>query len=217
MSKGKMYKVSCIWVPYNSIPANLIKAVIATEDPEYFSHCGFDWVRIKRAAKINLRERRIMRGASTISQQLAKNLFLSPARTFRRKLREAVITVEMEFTLGKSRILEIYLNIIEWGDGIFGAEAAARYYFGVSANALTDHQAAFLAAIISAPRRNYKFSTMPAQFRRYLGLILSMMEKVALPKSSKLGDDVTTPTHPADARERYSDHQDDSTGSNTSF
>lgn len=140
------------WVPYGQISIHLKRAVIASEDAKFLRHDGFDWEGIQAAWEQNLRKRRIVTGGSTISQQLAKNLFLSGRRTPWRKLDEAHITIWMELFLSKRRILEIYLNVIEWGDGVFGAEAASRHYYRVSAAKLTARQAAWLAAIVPNPR-----------------------------------------------------------------
>src|ERR1700754_3007169 len=121
------------WVPYDRISPNLVRAVLAGEDSRFFDHAGFDWEEIRIAMEKDWNEGKFSRGASTISQQLAKNLFLSTSKNPLRKLHEALITKEMEWILGKRRILEIYLNVIEWGDGIYGAEAASRNYFNTSA------------------------------------------------------------------------------------
>ena len=141
------------WVPYARISANLKRAVVAAEDAKFLDHQGFDWEAIQKAIEKNEREGRVVAGASTISQQLAKNLFLSGERTWARKGEEALITWMLENTLSKRRILELYLNFAEWGEGIFGAEAAARHHFGVSAAALTSEQSAWLAAILPSPMR----------------------------------------------------------------
>jgi monofunctional biosynthetic peptidoglycan transglycosylase len=141
------------WVPYNRISEHLKRAVVAAEDAKFLDHEGFDWEAIQDAMRKNERRGKVVAGASTISQQLAKNLFLSGTRSWLRKAQEAAITWMMERTLSKRRILEIYLNIAEWGEGIFGAEAAARHHFGVPATALTAEQATWLAAILPSPRR----------------------------------------------------------------
>jgi monofunctional biosynthetic peptidoglycan transglycosylase len=141
------------WLPYARISANLKRAVVAAEDAKFLDHQGFDWEAIQKAIEKNEREGRVVAGASTISQQLAKNLFLSGERTWARKGEEALITWMLESTLSKRRILELYLNFAEWGEGIFGAESAARHHFGVSAAALTAEQAAWLAAILPSPMR----------------------------------------------------------------
>ena len=140
------------WVPYERISLRLKQAVIAAEDATFMIHSGFDWEAMRRAHERNVREGEVVYGASTISQQLAKNLFLPSSRTWWRKAQEATITVMLETVLTKRRILEIYLNVVEWGDGVYGAEAAARYHFGVPAAALTPPQAARLAAMLPSPR-----------------------------------------------------------------
>ncbi len=140
------------WVPLRRISRHLQQAVIIAEDDQFREHNGFDWRAIKKAAKRNWRRKRLSYGASTITQQLARNLFLSPSKTLFRKLRELFIALKLERELSKERILELYINVVEWGDGIYGAEAAARHYFGTSAAYLNKHQAAFLAAILPRPR-----------------------------------------------------------------
>lgn len=140
------------WVDYPKISMNLKRAVIASEDSKFLDHEGFDWEGIQKAYEKNLKKGKIVAGGSTISQQLAKNLFLSTKRTPWRKAEEAVITLMLEQMLTKRRILEIYLNVIEWGNGVFGAEAAARHYYRTSASRLSSGQSARLAAMIPNPR-----------------------------------------------------------------
>ena len=148
------------WVPYERISPNLKRAVIAAEDQRFLEHHGFDVEAIEKAYAGNSRKGHIRRGGSTISQQLARNLFLSPQRTYVRKAQEAVITMMIEAVLSKRRILEIYLNVIEWGDGIYGAEAAAWHYYREPAADLDPDEAAELAAMIPSPRRyTYRSST----------------------------------------------------------
>jgi monofunctional glycosyltransferase len=141
------------WAPYQKISVHLKRAVIAAEDSTFTTHRGFDWDGIKVAWERNQREGDIVAGGSTISQQLAKNLFFSGKRTWWRKGQEAVVTVMLETFMSKQRIFEIYLNVIEWGDGVFGAEAAARYHYGGSAANLSAQQSARLAAMVPSPRR----------------------------------------------------------------
>lgn len=141
------------WVPYRQMSIHLKRAIVAAEDAKFLDHEGFDWEGIQKAYERNLKKGRIVAGGSTISQQLAKNLFLSGERTWWRKAQEAAITVMIETILSKRRILEIYLDVIEWGNGVFGAEAAARYHFGISAAELAPDQAAQLAAMVPSPRR----------------------------------------------------------------
>ncbi len=145
-------KLLFVWAPYGKISDNLKRAVLTSEDDKFVDHDGFDWEGIQKALEKNERRGKIVAGGSTISQQLAKNLFLSGERSLLRKGQEAVITVMMEGVMDKERILEIYLNVVEWGDGVFGAEAAARYYFGTSAAQLSASQAARLAAMLPRPR-----------------------------------------------------------------
>ena len=140
------------WVPYERISPHLKRAVVVAEDSRFVDHEGFDWEAIEKAREKNLRKGHVVAGGSTISQQLAKNLFLSGARTPWRKGQEALITVMIEHLMDKRRILEIYLNVIEWGEGVFGAEAAARHYYGTSAAALGPEASARLAAMVPNPR-----------------------------------------------------------------
>lgn len=141
------------WTSYKNISPHLRNAVLIAEDSAFFQHSGFDLEQIKESAKRNWREKRFARGASTITQQLAKNLYLSTSRNPLRKVREFFIAQEMENELSKQRIFEIYLNVIEWGDGIYGIEPAAQKYFGKSASELLPEEAAILAAMIPNPRR----------------------------------------------------------------
>ncbi|NMG45732.1 monofunctional biosynthetic peptidoglycan transglycosylase [Aromatoleum toluvorans] len=144
------------WVPYERISIHLKRAVIAAEDDSFIDHEGFDWEGIQRALEKNQRKGRAVAGGSTISQQLAKNLFLSPTRSYFRKAQEAVITVMIEAVWSKRRILEVYLNVVEWGTGIFGCEAAARRYYGVPASRLGADEAAHLAVMLPNPRKYEK-------------------------------------------------------------
>jgi monofunctional biosynthetic peptidoglycan transglycosylase len=141
------------WVPYEQISVHLKRAVITAEDDSFIDHEGFDWEGIERALEKNERKGRAVAGGSTISQQLAKNLFLSPSRSYVRKAQEAVITVMIEQVWSKRRILEVYLNVVEWGEGVFGAEAAARRYYGIPASRLGPCEAARLAVMLPNPRR----------------------------------------------------------------
>ncbi len=141
------------WVPYERISVHLKRAVVAAEDDKFVDHEGFDWDGIQRAIERNQKRGRRAAGGSTISQQLAKNLFLWPGKSYLRKAEEALITLMIEGVWSKRRILEVYLNVVEWGDGIFGAEAAARHYFHVPAASLGPAQAAHLAVMLPNPRR----------------------------------------------------------------
>ncbi|MFO7607766.1 MAG: monofunctional biosynthetic peptidoglycan transglycosylase [Candidatus Krumholzibacteriia bacterium] len=151
--RGRTLELRRTWVPLERIPRDLQRAVILAEDGSFPAHHGFDWAAIRAARARNDREQRVKVGGSTITQQLAKNLFLSPARTWVRKGREAVITVAMELLLPKDRILELYLNSIEFGPGVFGVAEAARHHFGVPVERLSREQCCRLAAIIPAPLR----------------------------------------------------------------
>jgi monofunctional glycosyltransferase len=141
------------WVPLSGISPYAVKAVIIAEDDKFWSHEGFDFEAIQKAIEKDLRKKRFKAGGSTISQQLAKNLYLTPARNPVRKLKEAILTWRLERNLSKRRIIELYLNVAEWGDGIFGIEAAARHYFGKRAGALTAREAAALAVVLPSPLR----------------------------------------------------------------
>lgn len=140
------------WVDYEHVSPALIRAVIAAEDGRFLAHSGFDWEAMRTAWQEHREQDRSLRGASTISQQLAKNLFLSETRSYLRKAREAAITVMIEQSMDKRRIVELYVNLIEWGDGVFGVEAAARRFYGIPAAELDAWQAARLAARIPRPR-----------------------------------------------------------------
>jgi monofunctional biosynthetic peptidoglycan transglycosylase len=140
------------WVDYDRISGHLKRAVIAAEDAKFIDHEGFDWEGIQRALEKNQRRGKPVAGGSTISQQLAKNLLLSGERSFIRKGEEALITLMLEKVMSKRRILELYLNVAEWGEGVFGAEAAARHYYRTSAASLGPEQSARLAAMLPRPR-----------------------------------------------------------------
>jgi monofunctional biosynthetic peptidoglycan transglycosylase len=156
-----------IWVPLPRITPYLRQAVIAAEDASFFTHEGFDWEGMKDAALYDLGKGELKRGGSTITQQLAKNLYLSSERSLFRKAREALITRALERHLSKERILELYLNVAEWGHGVYGAEAAARHHFNKSARDLTVDEAAWLAAILPSPRRYDPLRKTAALTRRY--------------------------------------------------
>jgi len=168
------------WVPYDRISMNLKRAMIAAEDAKFVDHEGFDWDGIQLAMEKNQKKGRVVAGGSTITQQLAKNLFLTPSRSYLRKAEEAVITVMLEGFLPKRRILEIYLNVIEWGNGVFGAEAAARRYFGEPAAQLSAEQAARLAAMAPNPRFYERNQGAPG-LNRKIGIILARMPSAELP------------------------------------
>lgn len=168
------------WVPYSQISVNLKRALIAAEDSKFMQHQGFDYEGIQKALEKNEKRGRIAAGGSTITQQLAKNLFLWPEKSLLRKGEEALITMMIETTWSKRRILEVYMNEIEWGTGIFGAEAAARHYFGVSAANLNEYQAAMLASMVPSPQY-YDRKGETEGLLRQTDVILERMNKVAIP------------------------------------
>jgi monofunctional biosynthetic peptidoglycan transglycosylase len=152
IAKGETPKRVQRWVPYARISQNLVRAVLVTEDSKFWQHDGVDLEQIKESIETNIERMEFARGASTITQQLAKNLYLSPSKNPIRKLRELLIARRLEAELSKQRILEIYLNVIEWGNGIYGAEAASRTYFGKPATALSAQESALMAAAITNAR-----------------------------------------------------------------
>jgi monofunctional glycosyltransferase len=168
------------WVPYARISPHLKRAIIASEDAKFVDHEGFDWDGIQKAMEKNQKKGRFVAGGSTISQQLAKNLFLTPARSWIRKGNEAVITLLLENLWSKQRIFEVYLNVIEWGNGVFGAEAAARHYYGLSASQLAPVQAAKMAAMVPNPRFYDRNRNAPGLARK-TGIILARMPSATLP------------------------------------
>ncbi|MDQ6917490.1 MAG: monofunctional biosynthetic peptidoglycan transglycosylase [Pseudomonadota bacterium] len=179
-AKRPQARLQYVWIPYERISVNLKKAMIAAEDARFVEHEGFDWDGIQLAMDKNARKGRVVAGGSTISQQLAKNLFLSGQRSYWRKAEEAVITVMLEAILDKRRIFELYLNVIEWGDAVFGSEAAARHYFGVSAAQLNAEQAARLAGMAPNPR-HYEKTPNSKGLARKVPIILARMPSAELP------------------------------------
>jgi monofunctional biosynthetic peptidoglycan transglycosylase len=172
------------WVDYAQISPNLKRALIAAEDAHFVEHEGFDWDGIQVAIEKNRRRGRISAGGSTISQQLAKNLFLSPSRSFVRKGEEALLTVLLEALWDKERIFEVYLNVIEWGNGVFGAEAAAQHYYRHSAAKLSAGEAAKLAAMVPNPRFYDKNRQAPG-LRKKTAIILQRLQSATLPETEK--------------------------------
>jgi monofunctional biosynthetic peptidoglycan transglycosylase len=168
------------WVDYDRTSMHLKRAIVAAEDAKFVDHEGFDWEGIQRALEKNQRRGKVVAGGSTITQQLAKNLFLTGERSLLRKSQEAIITAMLEAVMDKRRILEIYLNVVEWGEGVFGAEAAARYYFGVSAAALTSSQAARLAAMLPRPRF-YDRNRDSQYLAQYADTIMGRMQAAQVP------------------------------------
>ncbi|HZZ83369.1 MAG TPA: monofunctional biosynthetic peptidoglycan transglycosylase [Anaeromyxobacteraceae bacterium] len=172
---GRAFRPRMSWVPLERVSPRLVAAVLASEDARFFGHGPFDWDAIQLAAEKDWEERRFARGASTITQQLAKNLYLGTEKSLWRKGREALIAVKMERSLRKRRILALYLNVAEWGDGVFGIEAGARARFGVSAAGLSTAQAALMAAMLPAPRRcdlHRPSRWLKRRSRHVLGLLL---------------------------------------------
>ncbi|MFZ6691191.1 monofunctional biosynthetic peptidoglycan transglycosylase [Undibacterium sp. SXout20W] len=168
------------WVPYNRISNNLKRAVIASEDDSFVDHEGVDWEAMQKAYEKNQKKGKVVSGGSTITQQLAKNLFLSGERSYLRKGQELIITYMLEFCMSKQRILEIYLNSVEWGVGIFGAEAAAHHYYGTTAAALGPAQAARLAVMLPKPRYFDK-NQGSSYLQRRTELIVKRMNNAELP------------------------------------
>ena len=198
-AKGQQPRREQVWVPLEKISPNLQRAVLAGEDTNFVTHHGFDYEAIQKAWDQAQREAAreaktegenddwlpslpdFKRGASTISQQLAKNLYLSSQRSFFRKGQEAALTVMLERTLNKRRILEIYLNVIEWGDGIYGAEAASQRYFRKPASSLNANEAAYLSAMIPNPRTVFNPQVNPRRVARRQRIILRGMPYIKLP------------------------------------
>lgn len=168
------------WVAYDRVSLQLKRAVVAAEDDKFVDHEGFDWEGMQKAIEKNQRKGKVVAGGSTISQQLAKNLFLSAAKTPWRKAQEAIITVWLELLWDKRRILEVYLNSVEWGEGVFGAEAAARRYYNVPAASLSSEQAARLAVMLPAPRR-YEKNPYSGYVNGRTRLIMARMHDAEVP------------------------------------
>jgi monofunctional biosynthetic peptidoglycan transglycosylase len=198
-ARGQQPKREQVWVTLDRISPNLQRAVLAGEDTNFLTHHGFDYEALQKAWDEGMREATreakkegenddwlptlpdFKRGASTISQQLAKNLYLSSRRSVFRKGQEAVLTIFLERTLTKRRILELYLNVIEWGDGIYGAEAAAEHYFHKPASVLSANEAAFLSAMIPNPRTVFNPQVNPRRVSRRQRIILRGMPHVRIP------------------------------------
>ncbi len=179
--KGPDAELHHKWVGYDRIAINLKRAVVAAEDNRFLEHDGFDWEGMQKAMEKDLKKGRIVAGGSTISQQLAKNLFLSPSKNPLRKVQEAAITVMIEQLWGKRRILEVYMNVIEWGNGIYGAEAAAHRYFKTSAAGLGPGHAVLMAAMIPNPRY-YETHRMARGLLYRQGIIAARMWQASVPR-----------------------------------
>ncbi|MDX1608993.1 MAG: monofunctional biosynthetic peptidoglycan transglycosylase [Halofilum sp. (in: g-proteobacteria)] len=178
---GRDPRLAHEWVGYDRISPWLKRAVIAAEDARFVDHNGIDWTALREAFMDNRAAGEVVRGGSTISQQLAKNLFLSPERSYWRKGQEALLALMLDATLSKRRILELYLNLIEWGDGVFGVEAAAAHYYGIGAHQLGRWQASMLAARIPRPRYYSERGATPYLFRR-AGDIYGWADMVRVPR-----------------------------------
>jgi len=194
---GKPLRHYQVWVPYTRISQNLKRAVLVAEDDAFWQHEGIDMEQLKISIRNDIEKGQAIRGGSTITQQLAKNLYLSPARDPIRKLRELIIARRLEAALSKARIFEIYLNVIEWGDGIWGAEAAARSYFGSSAASLSAEQSALLAGAIINPRV-YSPAHPNARLLRRQRIILSRMGAYVQPAAEPV---VNSQPQPSDTNE----------------
>ncbi len=187
----KGYHIKKKWVNLSEISPYLIKAVMIAEDDRFYMHEGFDIEGIKEAIRKDLKKGRFVAGGSTISQQLAKNLFLTPEKTLARKLKEALITWRLEKNLSKKRILELYLNVVEWGPGVFGAEAASNYYFGKSAKELTPEEASRLAAILPNPLK-YKLNDSRYVENRSAFILEIMRKRGIIPPDYELEKEIET-------------------------
>jgi monofunctional glycosyltransferase len=180
---GRRFEPTMRWVPLERISKRLVDAVVASEDAKFFDHGGFDWEALQAAFRLNLSRRRYARGASTITQQLAKNLYLGTEKSLLRKAREALLTAKLERRLDKRRILALYLNVAEWGAGVFGAEAGARRHFGTGATSLTTAQAVLLASMLPAPRRASLSPAPPWLASRARGLLDRLLAEAVIPPS----------------------------------
>jgi monofunctional biosynthetic peptidoglycan transglycosylase len=178
--KNPKAEIRQTWVPYNRISNNLKRAIIASEDANFSEHEGVDWDALQKAYEKNTKKRKVVSGGSTITQQLAKNLFLSGSRSYLRKGQELVITYMLEMLMTKQRIFEIYLNVVEFGTGTFGAEAASRHYYRTSAASLNAGQAARLAVMLPNPRY-YDAHRDTNYLNRRTSTILARMNSAELP------------------------------------
>jgi len=183
-SAGRTPRISWRWISYNRISPALRRAVLVTEDAGFWDHEGIDFTEIRVSLETSLAEGSLPRGASTITQQLAKNLYLSPSRNPYRKVVELMVTRRLEVELSKSRILELYLNVVEWGDGVWGADAAARTYFGKSASDLSSDEAALLAGALINPRV-YSPARPNARLLRRQQMILGRMGSASPPLADR--------------------------------
>ena len=191
-SRGDTLRRAQRWVPYSRISPQLTRAVLVAEDGTFWRHDGVDYDQLRDAVEVSVERMEFVRGASTITQQLAKNLYLSPSKNPIRKLRELIIARRLEAELSKQRILELYLNVIEWGDGIYGAEAAARQYFRTSAAQLGPQESALLAAALVNPHL-LDPGHPSARLRRRQQMILKRMGGVTPPASESSDPAIESP------------------------
>jgi monofunctional glycosyltransferase len=192
-AQGKRLKVQQSWVPLGRVSDYVKRAVLIAEDDKFWRHEGFDFDAIQKAIERDVKEGTFKFGGSTITQQLAKNLYLSPSKNPIRKVREAIITWRLERALSKRRILEVYLNVVEWGEAIFGIEAAARHYYGKSASEITAEEAARLAAVLPSPLK-YKVNGRSSYVEKRAALIYSIMLKrgIVIPMYEELRESAPT-------------------------
>jgi monofunctional biosynthetic peptidoglycan transglycosylase len=199
-ARGRRLRTLQTWVPLTEVSRHLIHAVLASEDQKFFGHEGVDWEAIEESIGKDLEKRRFARGGSTITQQLAKNLFFGTRKSLTRKARELVVAWWLEHDLSKVRILTLYLNVIEWGDGVYGCEAASRYWFGKPASELDQAEAASLAAMIPNPRRlNPRVS--PARLERATRRVLWLMAQAGYLGRDVAGLGAEPPEEPVDEDE----------------
>jgi len=192
--KGRNVRVQQIWVSLSQISPYLIKAVLIAEDDKFWRHEGFDYEAIQKAIEKDLKAKKLKFGGSTISQQLARNLYLSPEKSLLRKMSEAVLTWRMEKVLSKRRILELYLNVVEWGDGIFGIEAASRHYYGKPSSQLTPLEATRLAAILPSPKRYNPLGDQRYVATRANDIYNIMIQRgIILPDYQEMTDEIEPP------------------------
>ncbi len=198
--EGKQKQISQKWVGFNAISPYLIKAVLISEDDGFWKNDGFEVDEIQQAFEKNLKAGKFVAGGSTVTQQLAKNIYLSPSKNPIRKIKEAILTYRMNKTLSKKRIIELYLNCAEWGDGIFGIEAAARHYYGTSARNLSPMQAAKLASILPnpivfQPENGGRVARKAALLYRIMtqrGIVIPAYEEAMKPEANPTGDENST-------------------------
>jgi len=206
--KKQKLQTQYFWVPMSGISDYLVQAVILAEDDTFYQHHGFDWEQIQLALHENWKKKKYSYGASTITQQLARTLYLSPGKHLYRKIKEAFITVQLEHTLSKKRILELYLNVAEWGKGIYGVQAAAEYYFGKSAIDLTPDESIALASILPSPRRWSPFSERAFMARRRTQLH-ELMEANGLLPNPDIESDSDNDINPVNNLQGNSDSKTD--------